>query len=194
MDLKFDTRGFLGSLIANPSSKLTNTKWRIQYDRRKWKKLLVSADILYLGLFGVADYESKLKIKKFEIADLIWQTKMQNLLDWDDILYAGVFGVADYRSMLKISKFIRTDLIWRIKMQKVDRLGWNLVLREFWGRWLWIWVWNSEIKNGGSKMADQNAQLLDLDEIWYSEVCRSLITNSSSKFRNSKWRIQYGVK
>ena len=41
-------------------------------------------------------------------------------------------------------------------------------------------------------MADQNARLLDLDEIWYSEVCGSLITSPSSKFRNSKRRIQYG--
>ena len=31
-------------------------------------------------------------------------------------------------------------------------------------------------------MADQNAKLLDLDEIWYSEVCGSLITSPSSKF------------
>ena len=105
----------MGSPITNPSPKLTNTKWQIQYGGQKWKKLLVSDDILYSALFGVADYESKLIIKKFEIADLIWQTKMQNLLDWDDILYAGVSGVADYRSMLKIRKFIRPT-----KMQKVD--------------------------------------------------------------------------
>ena len=95
MNLKFGTRGFLGSLITNPSSKLTNTKWQIQYGGQKWKKLLVYDYILYSGPFGVADYESKLKIKKFDIADLIWQTKMQNLFDRDDILYAGVFGVAD---------------------------------------------------------------------------------------------------
>ena len=43
-------------------------------------------------------------------------------------------------------------------------------------------------------MVDQNAKLLDLDEIWYSEVCGSPITSPSSKFRNSKWRIQYGGK
>ena len=43
-------------------------------------------------------------------------------------------------------------------------------------------------------MADQNSKLLDLDEIWYSEVCGSLIMNPSLKFRNSKWRIQYGGK
>ena len=43
-------------------------------------------------------------------------------------------------------------------------------------------------------MADQNVLLLDLDEIWYSEVCGSLVTSLSSKFRNSKRRIQYGGK
>ena len=43
-------------------------------------------------MFEVADYESELKIKKFGIADLMSQTKMQNLLDWDDILYAGFLG------------------------------------------------------------------------------------------------------
>ena len=82
--------------------------------------LLVCDDILYSGLFRVADYESKLRIKKFEISDLIWQTKMQNLIDCDDILYAGVFEVADYRSVLKLRKFIKADPIWRTKMQKVD--------------------------------------------------------------------------
>ena len=78
--------------------------------------------------------------------------------------------------------------------EKINKLGWNLVLREFRGRWLRIRIWNSEIKNGESKMADQNAKLRDLDEIWYSEDCGLLITSPSSKFRNSKWRIQYGVK
>ena len=47
---------------------------------------------MYSGVFGVADYEFKLKIKKFGNADPMWQTKMQNLLDWDDILYAGFLG------------------------------------------------------------------------------------------------------
>ena len=107
-------------MITNPGSKLTNTKWQILYGEQKWKKPLVGDDILYSGLFGVADYESKFKITKFEIADLIWQTKMQNLLDCDDILYSGVFGVADYRSMLKIMKFIKADPKWRTKMRKVD--------------------------------------------------------------------------
>ena len=67
------------------------------------------------------------------------------------IWYPGVFGVADYRSILKIRKFIRADPIWRTKMQKVNWLGLNLVLSEFWSHWLRIWVWNSEIENGGPK-------------------------------------------
>ena len=149
MDLKFGTRGFLGSLITNPSSKLTNTKWRIQYGEQKWKKLLIICDdILYPGLFGGSDYESKLKIKKFEIADLTWQTKMQNLLDCDDILYAGVFGVADYRSMLKIRKFIMAHPIWRTKMR--NYLNWmKLGIRG---------TQRSKIKNGGSNMVSKDTK------------------------------------
>ena len=38
----------------------------------KNRKLLVCDDILYSGVFGVADYESKLNIKKSDIADLMW--------------------------------------------------------------------------------------------------------------------------
>ena len=144
---------------------------------------------MYSGVFGVANYESTLKIKKFEIADRIGQTKMQNLLDWDDILYAAFLGslIDAQNSEIHKGRFNMAD-------EKINKLGWNLVLREFWGRWLRIRIWNSEIKNGGSKVADQNEKLLDLDEIWHSDVCRSLITSPSSKFRNSKWRIQYGGK
>ena len=140
-------------------------------------------------MFGVADYESKLKIKKFEIADLMWQTKMQDLLDWDDILYAGFLG-----SLMDAQNSVIHKGGSNMADEKIIKLRWNLVLGEFWGRWLRIRIWNSEIKNGGSKMADQNSKLLDLDEIWYSEVCGSLITSPSSKFRNSKSRIQYGGK
>ena len=41
-------------------------------------------------VFGVADYESELKIQKFELADQKWGTKILKLLDWDDIWYLGV--------------------------------------------------------------------------------------------------------
>ena len=97
-------------------------------------------------MFGVADYESTLKIKKFEIADLMWQTKMQNLLDWDDILYAGFLGSLIDAQNSGIHKG-GSDMA----DEKINKLGWNLVLMEFCGRWLRIRIWNSEIKNGGPK-------------------------------------------
>ena len=55
-------------------------------------------------MFGVADYESKLKIKKFEIADLMLPTKMQNLLDWNHILYSGFLGSLIYAQNSEIHK------------------------------------------------------------------------------------------
>ena len=75
--MKFGTRGFFKSLITNLSSKFRNSKWRIQYGERKCKKLLDAVDIWYSVVFGVADYESELKIHKFKIADPIYLTKMQ---------------------------------------------------------------------------------------------------------------------
>ena len=132
-------------------------------------------------MFGVADYESKLKIKKFEIADLMRQTKMQNLLDWDDILYAEFLG-----SLIDAQNSVIHKGGSNMADEKINKLGWNLVFREFWGRWLRIRIWNSEIKNDGSKMADRTAKLLDLDEIWYSEVCGSLIYESELKIRKFK--------
>ena len=37
------------------------------------KKLLDCDDIWYSGIFGVADYESELKIQKLKMADLIYK-------------------------------------------------------------------------------------------------------------------------
>ena len=62
-------------------------------------------------MFWVADYESELKIQKFERADPTWRTKMQKLLDWDEILYSRVFGVTDYESEIEIQKFAMVDPI-----------------------------------------------------------------------------------
>ena len=73
----FDTRGFLGSLITNPSFKIRNSKWRIQYSGRKGKYLLDCDDIWYSIIFGLAEDESKLKIQKFKVADPIWRTIIQ---------------------------------------------------------------------------------------------------------------------
>ena len=52
---------------------------------------------------------------------------------------------------------------------------------------------NWKIQNGGSNMADENAKSYLIGMIFgTSEFLGSLITNPSSTFRNSEWRIQYG--
>ena len=43
---------------------------------RNLKSLLDSDENWYLEAFGVSDYESILKIRKFNMADPIWRTKM----------------------------------------------------------------------------------------------------------------------
>ena len=43
------------------------------------QKLLDWNDIWYSKVFGIADYESELKIKKLKMADRIWRTKMQKV-------------------------------------------------------------------------------------------------------------------
>ena len=128
-------------------------------------------------MFAVADYESKLKIKKFEIADLMWQTKMQNLLDWD-ILYAGFLG-----SLIDAQNSVIHNGGSNMADEKINKLGWNLVPREFWGRWLRIRIWNSEIKNGGSNIAAKNTRN---DLIWMKLGTRE---TQSSKIKNSRSNI-----
>ena len=76
MTLKFSTRSFLASLITNPSLKFKDSKWRIQYGRRKCKQSLDWDEIWYSGVFGVNDYEYELNIQNFKMANPIWLTKM----------------------------------------------------------------------------------------------------------------------
>ena len=40
------------------------------------KSYLIRILYWYSGVFGVVDYESKLRIQKFKIADPIWPTKL----------------------------------------------------------------------------------------------------------------------
>ena len=77
----FATRRFFGSLIMYPNLKFKNSEWQIQYGGLKCKRLFDSNKIWYAGVFGVALYESKLKIQKFEMADPKWRTKIKKLSD-----------------------------------------------------------------------------------------------------------------
>ena len=65
-------------------------------------------EICYHKLFGIADYESMPKIRKFKMADPICWTEMEMLLNWDEIWYSGFFGITNLSSKLRNS-------IWRIQ-------------------------------------------------------------------------------
>ena len=64
---------------------------------------------------------------------------------------------------------------------------------SFRGHWLRIYHQIFKIQDGGSNMADENPKSLGIR--WksvYWGFLRSVITNPSSDFQNSRWRIQYG--
>ena len=72
--------GFSGSLITNRRSIYRNSKWRIQYSGQKWKKLLDWDALWYWRVFGVADYESELKIEKLKIAYPRWWPRVWKII------------------------------------------------------------------------------------------------------------------
>ena len=84
------------------------------------EKLLNWNDIWYSGVFGVADYESELKIQKFEMADPVCKKhtdpKCKKLLVWGEIGYSGVFEIVDYESELNIQKIKMADPICLTKL------------------------------------------------------------------------------
>ena len=68
------TWGFLGSLILNIYLYFQNLKWWIQYGGHQIENFINFSDTLYLGVFGVTDYESEMRFSNFKIADPIWRT------------------------------------------------------------------------------------------------------------------------
>ena len=83
------------------------------------------------------------------------------------------------------------------EVQKPIWFEWILVVGSFWGRWLWIWAQKSEIKKNckmqNLNMADQNSKSCSFQiELYTQRFLEWLATNFDSKFRNSKWQIQYG--
>ena len=102
------------------------------------------------------------------------------------IWYWRVFGVADHESELKIQKFKMADPIWQTKMQSYF-IGWNLVFG--------VADYEFELKVQKFKMADpiwRNKLQKAKKKFGIRRFLGSLITNPTSEFRNSKWRIQYG--
>ena len=155
IEMKFDTRGFLESLITNPSSKIRNSKWRIQDGWQKFKKSLDWDDIRYSGVFRVADYKSELTIQKFKMADRIWRTKMQKVtwLGWNSVLAS--FRITDYEFEINIQKLKMTDPICK------KLLDWN----EIWYSGLFgVANYKSELENWKFRMSDA---------IWWTKMLKT---------------------
>ena len=62
--MKFGIHGFSGSLMMNSLSDFQNSKWRIQDN---------IAENVYLGVFGIADYESVIRFSNFKMAGSRWR-------------------------------------------------------------------------------------------------------------------------
>ena len=115
-------------------------------------------EILYLGIFEVADYESKLWILKFKMADPIWLTKMQKVIwmVWYFVLlgvWDRLFGIQGQDLAIRNGGTNMADA-----NAKITWLGWCLVLGNFRGRWSRSWAQNLEIQNGGANMMEENAK------------------------------------
>ena len=97
MNLKFSTRGFLGSLMTNPRSKFKNSKWRIQYGGPRFKIPSIGMKFSTRTFFGslIKNSSSAFKNSKWQIE--YGGLKSKNLMDWDKIWYFSIFGVADYK-------------------------------------------------------------------------------------------------
>ena len=72
--LRFATRGFLGSLISNLSQKFENSKWLIQYGGKKFQNQPNLRETCYPGFFGVAEFKSGIKSRKFKMVDEVFKT------------------------------------------------------------------------------------------------------------------------
>lgn len=108
-------------IIPNESSKINillrviieNTKLLFSYGRN-CSTLNHLLEILQAWVFGVADYECALEIRKLKMAD----PNAKSFVDFDGAEYQPVVGVADSESELKIRKLKIADPIWRTEIQK----------------------------------------------------------------------------
>ena len=91
--MKLVTEGFLGSLIKYANLKFLNQNGGSNMANHNVRSRLIRMELGTRGVFGVADYESKLKIYKFKMSDPIWRTKMQKvgLFRWNSVL-GGFWG------------------------------------------------------------------------------------------------------
>ena len=93
--MKFSTRGFLRSLITNPSLKFKILKWRIQYDGPKFKFYSIEIKISTRRFLGslIANQSSTLRNSKCQIK--YGEPKWKNLLDY--YLYLWILMDLNYQ-------------------------------------------------------------------------------------------------
>ena len=90
------------------------------------------------------------------------------------------------------------NLRWRIRYGgrrsvTFQEYSWKFLLLGFSGGWLRIWCQIFKIQDGGSNMADaKNEYPRILMNIFTKRFFWSLITNPTSYFQNTRWRIQHG--
>ena len=189
MNLNFSTRGFLKSLIMNPSSALKNSEWPIQYGERKCRKLLNWDDIMYLVVFRVANSESEFQIQEFKTADPIWRTAKQKFT-WLGYLTLSSFWSRRFWIQAQNSKIQNDGSNMRTEKQKVSWLGWNLVLWRF---GIVEYDASSKFRNSNWRIEyDRPKSYLITMKFDTQGLLRSMKTNPVWIFRYSKRQIQYG--
>ena len=143
----------------------------------------------YSEAFGVANYESVFRFKKFKMADPIWWTALFNIYQIRlKLVTRGLSGslITTLESDFKNSKW-RMQYGGRLFLKSIES-AWSLLLGGFRGRWLRICIEISKIQIGGSNMANGSFQNQSNPlEVCYSEIFGVAETNDTLFFHRNKW-------
>ena len=95
--MKICTHWHFRLLISNTRSDFRNSKWWIQYGRKKFRKISYFYKNLYIGVFEDADYESAVRFWKFKMAVLIFRSTIKKkkiiyIKSHQKFVYSGFLG------------------------------------------------------------------------------------------------------
>ena len=83
---------------------------------------------VYLGIFGVADYDSVIRFSKFKMAYWrLWPSKWKTAIILVKMYIRRFFGVADYESVIRFSKFKMAAA----EKKNCDNIRWNYTFGWF---------------------------------------------------------------
>ena len=113
-------RGFLRSPIMNRKPESQNSIWRIQYGSQIhyfWVKIWKFCRNDYSEGFEVANYESKVRITKFKMANPIWRSNTILWWNFEDfaVIRLGTVMRGFLRSPITNVKPESQNSIWRIQ-------------------------------------------------------------------------------